>query len=1777
MSQILNPLKALDNIKGTYRNYVSSFQEFKNPTIKKWVEESIKDENLLYKGPFIQLNRRFQEGDSFDTIIDEELLHPETPEYFPSNRAHSDPITLYKHQSDAIRLISSDKNTIIATGTGSGKSFCFGIPVISTCLKMQEEGIQGIKAIFVYPMNALANSQYDNFAERMHESGLKIAIYTGDTAKTRVQGLQDYHERYGRDPYDSELLSREEIQETPPDILITNYVMLEYILTRFEDRVLFPTESRGTLQYLVLDEVHTYTGKKGADVAYLIRRLKQSTGTKNKLRCIGTSATVQDLDGTSSAAAITKFASELFGETFEPDAVVGEQYIKFPHDTESLIAPQLLVTEEMVNGFEDTDENIKGLIETLTGQSLPSSTMDRTSLGSYLGKQKTIQFLENNLIENILDYSELVSKYQQEVRPNNSYYECHLEIMAAFLAGMYTKVEVNGSLEFRMVPKIHTFFSQGRDIKSCITLDAPHLNDAGEVTCPTCARKDNEYQTFPLVFCRSCGQEYYSVEILGDGTLKSHELGEEETVDGTAVYLYPGELSVDNEELPENWITEKKRQVKAKYKDSVNYEIVKYCPTCNKIYRDSDASHPQCICADKVTATIVPAPFMFCPSKDCGVYYDQRVKKEFNKLFSFSTVGRSTATDVLVSSTLNNLPDEEKKIIAFSDNRQDTALQSAHINNIQKRMHFRRAMFHALRNQSEPVPVTELGDIIYDTLEENDALPKFAEPDRYGRRARSDVKAYKDYLLYNALLELGSGRQKNQPNLEDMGLLKVSYAAMDQIATDYDLWEDKPELMDISDQTREDYLTGFIDIMRYNLAIRHDYFLDNREFTEKVVNALETDVLFHNDSISRKPLGYSNEASTDARDADVRRFTSPNGNLVKWTKRALDISDTNVAMGIVEHVADKLQEIEQLVPEQIPHVGRIWMLNPINTEVSAPEYSECSVCKKCGKIHHFNILNCCTGPSCADMMQKDMSNKYFRKEYTKDFDETIFINAEEHSGQIDGDTRKTLEKKFKEGEGVNVIVCTPTMELGINIGDLSAVYMRNVPPSPSNYAQRAGRAGRDSQASIISTFCGVGMKRGPHDQYFYRYPKEIISGQISVPRFMLNNHALVRAHIHSLIIESLSLKIPQKISQIIDMENMPTLPMFSDIDRSINEELIDKNEFDGALNTQREKAIDTIMMALSTEIDAFDWLDEKYIEEIVDSFVTDFDNAFNPFRSEFRDLDREFDRLNMQIRSQSIDHKKKQTYKARRASIEAKMDKMQSGNNEYATYSYLAEQGFIPNYGFPTLTTTLSLNQRSGRIQEEKDLSRDQNKALREYAPGNSVYYRGDRYVVNEARVRTADNKLETSSLLICPTCGMAYLDEAITALGGCCQYCAEDLSDKSPFIHAVPMLDQRAIKRTGITSDEEERQRLGYDISSHYRMSNNVSHFNVCRDGALLMNLNYDHDGKILQVNKGAISLNSDNPEPEGFILCTACNRWLASQKVYKDHIDDKHRNKCWKGAKEEDVVQNIVLFTEAKHDIISIDCEPPADLNEDDYPSFYTSLSVAIMQSLQITMNIDADELQSFLMPHNEDENRSVIIIYETAEGGAGILKALSETSTFRAVMKEARKILHEHDPADKACQKACYLCLCDYYNQRVHDKLDRTLVLPVLKTLSEATVESTRPPSFEKEYNDLLEKCESELEEKFLKLVKSSGLRLPDEAQYLIQDDGVPVAKPDFVYTNNGFHVAVFVDGPDHDKESVKHDDKEKRQMLDMLGWRVFVIRYDDHISDKVEELGKLTDQN
>ena len=1765
----MNPFTTLSQIQQAYLTYVHTFQKFQNPAIRDWVAERVEKGTLLWRDPYIQLSRRFEEGETLPALVEAGSLHPDTPACFtvePGDRT-APPIHPYKHQSDAIRAIlgnlQSPSNTIVATGTGSGKSFCFGIPIVSECLRLRDQGVPGIKAVIVYPMNALANSQYNDFAQRLAGSGLRLALYTGDTPHSPEEGLAALQEATGRtQPFDSELLSRHEIRQTPPDILMTNYVMLELLLTRFEDRVLFPRTHAGVLRFLVLDEVHTYTGKRGADVACPIRRLKQHTGTTGILRCIATSATVESPLKTGSPppelalskaegsgegtgeGAIAGFAARLFGEPFAPDHVIGEHYVPPYGRGDSLLAPEVLVADAQIAAFDGSVESAAVLAKALLGRDLAADERTASGLGRALADQATLYFLEQRLGDRALSLPDVADAYAAAYRPGASREECLRELTAALLAGAVATVDAGGEPTPRLVPKLHAFFSQGRSITACLTLEGPstgsgqgpHLNDRGESTCPVCSRKHGwERLAFPLNFCHACGQEFYGVAIGEHGELTPREMNALE-FEGQPAYIYPTSHDPDQVPYPDNWLTPKGaiRGGKSGFQDVVP-ENATYCPECNRL-------DPICDHEGKLEVCVVPVPLLLCPS--CGIAYDRRVR-EFNKLFTFGTVGRSTATDVLISNTLHALPDPERKVIAFSDNRQDTALQAAHINNLQKRLHFRRGVYHALSEAGcltgpgRAMSLDEVGLRIFQTLDRHGALPQYTPEVGEFRRQRSADTQFQKYLEYALLLDLAATHRRVHQNLEDVGLLVVSYDGLDRLAAAEDVWADVPVLADCSADLRYDYLYGFLDIMRKRLALDHPDLINFRDFEVTVLDKLDPDALFQGTG-PRRPIGFSDTADSSGWGATVYRFVHTSTSIVRWTRRALGLG-YGEAEELIPQVVETLASprVRFLAEHDVRRVGTLYVVPADLLLLQVSDETEHQVCPRCGTVHHFRTLEVCTGTACRTLWQGDFADNYFRREYTCPLDEAVPLDAGEHSGQVGGQERRQLEERFHDpDDALNVLVCTPTMELGIDIGQLSAVYMRNVPPSPSNYAQRAGRAGRKGQASLITVFCGVGSYRGPHDQYFYRYPERIIAGKISPPRFLLDNPLLLRTHIHALVLETLSqpgggfapIKLPSRPRELIDLQ-ADGHPIYAGL----------RQDLEAAVTDRRNEIARAVSEAFAEEMRAFDWFDDSFIAEVVERFVERLDTAFEYWRREYTALDREREEINRILGREGLDR----NLDFRRRVIEAKLEEMREGEQDFYTYRYLGGQGFLPNYAFPREAVTVSF------YEIEDEMSRDPLLALSEYAPGNFIYYQGGQYEVVYARPRTRENVPAFENLLICPECSAAYLGEE--ANRAACQVCGVSLIGVHPYRHALPMPDQLARRRARITADEEERRRRGYRVEPHYQMGPDARSYEVKSDGSTAFRLTYEHNGRIIVVNEGLRQAEEEDGAP-GFTLCRACNTWLFGEERIADHTDAKSNRGCRRGARPDDVIRDIRLFVDSRNDVATIEWPLPEEVAEEDALAFYITLLEALKQGLAVTLDLDESEMDGFLAPIPGMPNRLRLVLYETAEGGTGAVEALTDPFRLGEIVLRTRELLHEGDPAG-GCEKACYECLRTFRNQFYHDLLDRTLVLPVLQALAELTVEAVQPPAAAQTFEELEAQCQSDFEREVLAAIRDRGLPLPDEAQKTIYEGDEPIATADFFYEPR---ILVFVDGSPHYRDYIAAADDTKRRRLKAKGYRIVAIR-------------------
>lgn len=634
-----------------YASYIRSFIHLRDPIISEKVYESL-TEGLLWPDPLIQLNPAFEPGEWIEELVAGDVLHPECGKIFrikPEKSDEGSPLRLHRHQVDAIHAAKSDANYVLTTGTGSGKSLAYIVPIVDRVLRNGKGG--GIKAIVVYPMNALCNSQYGELEKFLchgypaGQSPVRFAKYTGQESDEQKQ----------------------EIIADPPDIILTNYVMLELILTRPEENKSLVRAAQG-LKYLVLDELHTYRGRQGADVALLVRRVRNACKSEH-LQCVGTSATMAGPGSyDDQRQEVARVARKLFGAPVNPEGVIGET---LKRSTPEIGLTDPIFLKNLRDRVADPDRHPSADHESFIRDPLSiwientfGITSEKESGRLIRSKPRAISGEEGAAGE----LSKLIDVPEKR---------CEEAIQEGLLAGYLCKNPDTGFPCFAF--RLHQFISRGGNVYASLDESASrYITVHGQQFVPG----DRSRVLLPLVFCRECGQEYYCVRSsthqesnkrLFAGRELPEQLHDEESEAG---FLYRNEEKPWSEELqdiierlPVDWLEE--------------------TGTGLRIRKDRRQHLPQAVVIDAEgreseegqTYHYLKAPFRFC--LNCGVSYDMRQRSDIGKLASLGTEGRSSATTILSLSAIRHLKKEEtldlksRKLLSFTDNRQDASLQSA--------------------------------------------------------------------------------------------------------------------------------------------------------------------------------------------------------------------------------------------------------------------------------------------------------------------------------------------------------------------------------------------------------------------------------------------------------------------------------------------------------------------------------------------------------------------------------------------------------------------------------------------------------------------------------------------------------------------------------------------------------------------------------------------------------------------------------------------------------------------------------------------------------------------------------------------------------------------------------------------------------------------------------------------------------------------------------------------------------------------------------------------
>jgi ATP-dependent helicase YprA (DUF1998 family)/very-short-patch-repair endonuclease len=1700
-----------------YSTYIRSFINIRDEVINRCVQEGLTS-GLLWPDPLVQLNPAFERGESVDDLVAQGILHAECGKIFrkdkePGSNNSGKPLRLYRHQAEAIRSAAQGNNYILTTGTASGKSLSYIIPIVDRVLR-QGAG-RGIQAIIIYPMNALANSQFRElkkflqFGYAEDRAPVRFAQYTG----------QEKNEQ------------RQAIIATPPDILITNYVMAELILTRPDERSLVAS-ARG-LRFLVMDELHTYRGRQGADVALLIRRLKDRMAGEN-LQYVGTSATMVGTGNfDQQRTEVAAFAAKFFGAPFRSVDVIGETLRPAtkaaPLDDShfvSALRERISDTKRLAPvGYEDfIADPLSIWIEHRLGLRVIDGTTRfvRATPQSLTGTDGAAQKLAKEIDLPLERCSEVLQQ----------------QLLASYAGA---KNPENGFPPFAF--RLHQFISKGDTVYATLDPESERfITVYGQHFVPG----DRTRILLPLVFCRECGQEYYCVKAMNTGSpgTRSFEAREASDQEGTensdSGYLYlstknpwPSEIAQILESIPEDWIEEHRGQRRVKQSQRENL------PEHLNVGVNGQES------PDGLSVCFLPAPFRFCIC--CGVAYGARQKSDFAKLASLSSEGRSTATTILSLSVVRSLRSEPtiheraRKLLSFTDNRQDASLQAGHFNDFIEVGLLRAALYKAVASAgSTGISHDQLPERVFQALD----LPidLYAKDPSIRFQALKDTQsALRTMLGYRLYRDLKRGWRITLPNLEQCGLLEIRYRSLEDLSNSQEDWSHCHTLLATSSpQTRQKIAKVLLDHMRRELAIHVDY-LDS-SYQERIrqqssQHLREPWAIDERERMEHASILFPRQSGEDD-DYGGYLYLSPRSGFGQFLRRPTTFQDFHERISL-EETAEIIRQLLDML--RIAGIVKQVIEPRHSDDVSGYQLAASALLWTAGdgtKSFHdpIRIPNMPAGGG--------RTNPFFVDYYKRIAQTALGLEAREHTAQVPIDLRIDREDRFAEGK-LAVLYCSPTMELGVDISELNTVNLRNIPPTPANYAQRSGRAGRSGQPALVFSYCSTGSS---HDQYFFKRPDLMVGGVVTPPRLDLSNEDLVRSHVYAIWLAESQLHLGRTLKDVLDLSGEePSLQPLESVEATLNSESAAAKAKVHAASVLSECA-STLTF---TDGDLDRWLDTTLAQVALN---------FREACRRWKDL---YLAAHTQARLQSkiiLDatrslEEKRQAERLRREAEEQVRLLTEAENvvqSDFYSYRYFASEGFLPGYSFPRLPLSAFIPGRRQTKNREEYLSRPRFLAISEFGPRAVVYHEGSRYRINRVILPVGENQeIATRKAKQCEACGYLHpisLGEGVDL----CERCKNPLPAA---MHSLFRLQNVTTKRTDrISSDEEERLRLGFELRTAVRFTETAGRpthrvATIENNGEPLVRLDYGAAATIWRINLGW--RRRKNKQVFGFLLDTERGYW-ATNEIANDDDDE--------GDPLSERKTRVIPFVEDRRNCLLF--EPTDSFST----AIMASLAAALKAGIQVRYQLEDSELAAEALP--DLKNRRVLLFYESAEGGAGVLRNLLDNPT--AIQDLARKTLElcHFNPqngedlrraprAKQDCEAACYDCLMNYGNQGDHKLLDRHAIRDVLLWFANSRVISSPAHQPRKEHVAQLNRiAESDLERKWISFLELHNLRLPSKGQFLIE---ACQTRPDFFYEDS--LVVVYVDGPVHEFADRQKRDRIQTDSMEDLGYTVIRFGHQD----------------
>lgn len=1642
--------------------------------VRRFVEEP----GALSKGPYLQVGLPFRVGSRGKS-------------FFPGFDTRNEG---FAHQEAAWARLKSDqdaRNTLVVTGTGSGKTECFLYPVLDHCARARTGQQRGVKALVIYPMNALANDQARRFAETIAGTpafaGLRVGLYVGGKSDTSPVMTPT-----------SVITDRDVLRQAPPDVLLTNYKMLDYLLVRPKDRGLWAVNAADTLRYIIVDELHTFDGAQGTDLALLLRRLRARLGTPAEaVTCVGTSATLGDGD----SAPLRAYAHEVFGSAFEPEAVITEArdtvaqflgdepigYLLEPRDDfGEVLDPQRHTTPE--------DAIAAWFPVFFAGQQAPDDVSEpewRAALGLLLKQHllvhNLLRLLKGGIGEWVRLQEQLSGPLPATARPHAARV---LDALVALLAWARDPTDAGRPL---VTIRVQLWMRELRRLVSTVVpvADGDDSGPGRELPVLKAAadlRAAGERLHLPLVQCIECHTTGW-LALRPNGAAR---------VESSLEAIYNA------------WFRWSPDLIRLYGDTTLGLRVTRHlCGACGNL---QDSAGP-CAHCGHAALTLVGLVMDSTAGQVNGVNYRWHDKTcpacEAKDRFLLLGARAATLGAQVIEHSWATPYNDDKKLIAFSDSVQDAAHRAGFFGSRTYRNNVRMAITRAVAAMARPTVPWEafesgLAPWLLDSSRVNHFTPEafvaeFIGPDMTGLRAwgrlrenggpvdRRLLDRVQKRLAWEAFAEFTYLSRRGR-TLDRLGVatLTLPPKALDDVVGPVQrrLIEEYG-IREVQAPHVSQWLWGLILHLKQRGAVTHK---ETESYAQ--TGALGRLTFGKERKLWLPPIGPGTARPQWLSLGRHRDFESLLNKGRSWCEQWLAAAlgrdgvllPPSSAEAIYGTALDALIEIGVLhavdgVPGRaVALAAERLIIDPDTVGLAASRGGRQMTVAR-------SLAPALMGMPCLDAMREtyvraiepaDAEAWVARRYRIGDIKRVI---AAEHTGLLERDDREALEHRFKAaGDQAkpwyeNLLSATPTLEMGVDIGSLSSLLLCSVPPSQASYLQRVGRAGRRDGNAMVTTLADGAS---PHDLYFFEDPMEMMSGPVAPPGTFLQAPEVLRRQLLAFCLDGWvasgvpDTAFPDNTKPVLDaverndQRRFPyTFLDFVKEDESglLNRfiELLDYQPVDEA----ERRSVARVVARLSTFMLGGDDVDSLRVR-LLNTFLQ-LNKERHSYLTRAKVLKAEIDRLKTQPRDEARDEQLKACQRDRAKALELARD---IGDRDLL--NTLTDAGLLPNYAFPEAGVELkSILWRHRRDDDDpgqraivtttERFERPAASALSEFAPENRFYANQRRVQIDQINMQLAD----AEQWRLCPSCHhLENLAKEGGDLHAACPRCGDaawsDVQQKRSLLRFKQASANANADKSRIDDRSDDREPRFFlrqllvdvhpvNVTGAWKLQSEHLAFgfeSISR--ADFRDINFGEVGKPSAATFSVADRTSPRP---GFKVCRKCGmvqgnlRRRAGQPqgpVYK------HARDCqWFGQDtEEPILDCLYLYREFASEAVRILV-----------PYTRTGINDVVLQSFMAALQLGLKRHYGGRVDHlritTQEEpgsdggpKRHYVLLYDSVPGGTGYLQQLlsEDAETLTKVLAKAYDALRACSCVDQPDKDGCYRCLYQYRQARALPSVSR-----------------------------------------------------------------------------------------------------------------------------------------